>query len=139
MATANETQPQIPDAELAEAPETFRMADRRRSPRVRLVMPGKIFRRLTQQYVAVQSRDVSAASGSTSESGGNGGALLEVETKRGMQVGEIVDIALAMAPGAVVSSSSMLSAVVVRAKSIDETRQQVAIRYLARAAVAKAA
>ncbi|MBY0261841.1 MAG: hypothetical protein K2Q20_05830 [Phycisphaerales bacterium] len=134
------TSPYVPDAEISDAgagngPESFRLADRRTAPRVRMVLPGKIFRRLTQQYVPAQSRDVSGPM----IGGGEGGALLEVETKRGLQVGEILDIALAMSPGAVVSSSAMLSAVVVRSSAIDQTRQRVAIRYLGRAAMAKAA
>ncbi|GEM_PF-2548713 len=133
--------PRLPDAEIrddaaaTDGNEHFRLADRRGSPRVRMALPGKIFRRLTQQYVPAQSRDVSGPS----VGGGEGGALLEVETKRGLQVGEILDIALAMSPGAVVSSAAMLSAVVVRSTAIDSARQRVAIRYLGRAAMAKAA
>lgn len=93
--------------------------DRRKHRRFRVMRPGKVFRRATQQYQSVESRDLSFS-----------GALLSIVTVTPYQVGEIVDLGLAMNKATVMPSKSLLQGVVVRAEAIAQGRQEVAVRYI---------
>ncbi len=108
--------------------EPIPIGDRRRHKRFRVQRAGKVFRRSTQQYLPAGSRDLSF-----------GGALLEIESERGVGIGEIIDVGLAMSSKAVVPSASLLRGIVVRAEAIGEHRQLVAVRYLHREGLAEAA
>lgn len=102
--------------------------DRRSHRRFGVARPGKLFRRASQQYVPGTSRDLSF-----------GGALLEVESERAFTAGEILDVGLALNKKAVVPSTNLLHAIVVRSQTIGEQRQLVAVRYLHREPVSAAA
>lgn len=126
-ATHNEPQNDAaPDHELSSGP--IPIGDRRRHKRFNVHRPGKVYRRSTQQYVPAGSRDLSF-----------GGALLEIDSERGIDVGEIIDVGLAMSSKAVVPSASLLRGIVVRSESLGEKRQLVAVRYLHREGLAEAA
>jgi PilZ domain len=105
-------------------------ADRRRHMRFRVQRPGKVFHRSAQMYTPATSVDLSFA-----------GALLNVHApaERPYQIGEIVDVGLALSPTAVVPSSALLQGVVVRASAVDEGVQQIAVRYVHAAGVEPAA
>lgn len=103
----------------------FAAADRRRNKRFPVARPGKAFRRATQQYAAVMSRNLSV-----------GGALLEVQTARPIGVGELMDVAIAFRDRPVLQSESLVSAIVTRADPVSEGRQTVAVRYIEPVAMA---
>jgi hypothetical protein len=94
-------------------------ADRRKHRRFRVARPGKVFRRATQQYQSVESRDLSFS-----------GALLSIVTLTPYREGEIVDVGIALTKNSVMPSKSLVQGVVVRASEIDHGRQEVAIRYI---------
>ena len=102
--------------------------DRRSHRRFDVQRPGKVFRRANQQYVPVCSRDLSF-----------GGALLEVESERGFNVGEVLDVGIALTQQAVVPSAALIRGIVVRSFAVGEHRQLVAVRYLHRESMAAAA
>ena len=110
------------------APGHSELNDRRSHRRFDVQRPGKVFRRSNQQYVPASSRDLSF-----------GGALLEVESERGFNVGEVLDVGIALTQKAVVPSAALLRAVVVRSHAVGEHRQLVAVRYLHREPVSAAA
>ena len=110
------------------APGHSELNDRRSHRRFDVQRPGKVFRRSNQQYVPASSRDLSF-----------GGALLEVESERGFNVGEVLDVGIALTQKAVVPSAALLRAVVVRSHAVGEHRQLVAVRYLHREPVSTAA
>lgn len=120
--------PFLPDAEQNEAPVSYHIHDRRKHRRFNVERPGKVLRRSTQKYVAARSADLSFT-----------GARLEVDSERPFEVGEIVDIGLALTRKAVMPTTDLIRGIVVRTSAIDGQRQSVAIRYLHREAVAKAA
>lgn len=120
--------PFLPDAEQNEPPASYHIHDRRRHRRFKVERPGKVFRRSTQKYVSARSADLSFT-----------GALLEVESERAFQIGEIIDIGLALTNKAVMPATDLIRGIVVRTTQLDAHRQSVAIRYLHREAVAKAA
>lgn len=103
----------------------FAAADRRRNKRFAVARPGKAFRRSTQQYAAVISRNLSV-----------GGALLEVQTERPIGVGELMDVAIAFRDRPVLQSESLISAIVTRAEPVSGGRQTVAVRYIEPVAMA---
>ena len=110
------------------APGHSELNDRRSHRRFDVQRPGKVFRRSNQQYVPASSRDLSF-----------GGALLEVESERGFNVGEVLDVGIALTQKAVVPSAALLRGVVVRSHAVGEHRQLVAVRYLHREPVSAAA
>jgi len=116
------------ERELHATPVYSDINDRRSHRRFTVSRPGKVFRRTSQQYVPVSSRDLSF-----------GGALLEIESDRGFGVGEILDIGLSLKNTAVVASASLIPGMVVRSFAVGEHRQLIAVRYLQREAIAKAA
>lgn len=118
----------VPDAEMTDAAPNFRISDRRSHKRFGVKRPGKVFRRSTQQFVGAVSRDLSW-----------GGAMLEIDCERPFSVGEVIDVALALGTGTVVSSQSLLSAIVVRSTPIAQHRHAIAVRYLTRQPAAQAA
>lgn len=93
--------------------------ERRRHRRFKVERPGKLFRRNTQQFAAVRSCDLSFS-----------GARLEVDSARPFSVGELVDLGLSMSKSAVVPSTSLVNAIVVRAVALGDTRQAIAVRYI---------
>ena len=93
--------------------------ERRKHRRFHVERPGKVFRRTSQQFAAARSCDLSFS-----------GALLEVESARPFNIGEIVDLGLAMSGGSVVPASCLVQAIVVRATAIDEARHTIAVRYI---------
>ena len=111
-----------------DAPSHSELNDRRTHRRFDVQRPGKVFRRSNQQYVPANSRDLSF-----------GGALLEVESERGFNVGEVLDVGIALTQKAVVPSAALLRGVVVRSHAVGEHRQLVAIRYLHREPISAAA
>ena len=102
--------------------------DRRKHRRFNVARPGKVFRRATQQFAAAQSRDLSF-----------GGALLEVESPRLFNVGEIVELGLTLRGSAVVDSKSLVQGIVVRVRQVDPLRQSIAVRYINPGALKRAA
>lgn len=109
-----------PDAEQpSAAPRTWVNQDRRKQRRFSVARSGKLFRRATQQFTPVKSRDLSFS-----------GALLEAETPRPFAVGELIDVGIAMGKESLVPSSCMVQAIVVRTTPIDKDRQAVAVRYV---------
>lgn len=100
-------------------------AERRRNKRFSVARPGKAFRRSTQQYAPITSRNLSV-----------GGALLEVQTQRPIGVGELVDVAIAFRERPVLQSESLVSAIVTRAEPVQDGRQTVAVRYIEPVAMA---
>lgn len=108
--------------------------DRRAHRRFAVARAGKVFRRSTQQFISASSVDVSYS-----------GALVEISQSeqpghaRGMSVGELVDVGLAVGKRAVMPSASLLQGMVVRVDPGAEGRQRVAIRYLHAGPAAKAA
>lgn len=117
-----------PDSE--QGPYVFPVdtADRRKHRRFRVSRPGKVFRRATQQFQSVESRDLSFS-----------GALLSIVTLTPYKEGEIVDVGIAMTKSSVMPQKSLVQGVVVRASDIDHGRQEVAIRYIQPSALQKAA
>ncbi len=102
--------------------------DRRSHRRFDVQRPGKVFRRAAQQYVPASSRDLSFC-----------GALLEIESERAFNVGEVIDVGIALTQKAVVPSAALVRGTVVRSHAIGEHRQLVAVRYLHRESIAAAA
>lgn len=94
-------------------------SDRRKHRRFTVSRPGKVFRRSTQQFQSIESKDLSYS-----------GALLTVVTLTAYTVGEIVDVAVATSKAGVLPMKSMLQGVVVRAGEIELGKQLVAVRYL---------
>ena len=94
-------------------------ADRRRDRRFAVERPGKIFRRATQQYAPVTTRNLSL-----------GGALLDVDAERPFASGELVELAVAFSDRALVPSSSLVRAIVTRVHPNARGRQTVAVRYI---------
>ncbi len=115
-------------SDTTDAPAHNEINDRRSHRRFDVQRPGKVFRRANQQYVPVNSRDLSF-----------GGALLEVESERGFDVGEVFDVGIALTQQAVVPSAALIRGIVVRSFAIGEHRQLVAVRYLHRESIAAAA
>ncbi len=116
------------DAERTETRPHDDVKDRRTCKRFSVQRPGKVFRRAAQQYAPVTSRDLSF-----------GGALLEVESERGFNVGEVLDVGIALTQQAIVPSAALVSGIVVRSHAIGEHRQLVAVRYLHRESMSVAA
>ena len=116
------------DAEQAEPRPHDDVHDRRTHRRFGVQRPGKVFRRAAQQYAPVTSRDLSF-----------GGALLEIESERGFNVGEVIEVGIALTRQAIVPSAALLSGIVVRSHAIGEHRQLVAVRYLHREQMSVAA
>jgi hypothetical protein len=116
------------DAEATEPRPHDDVNDRRSHRRFGVQRPGKIFRRAGQQYVPAISRDLSF-----------GGALLEVESERAFNVGEVLDVGIALTQKAVVPSAALVRGIVVRSHAVGEHRQLVAVRYLHREPVSQAA
>lgn len=104
-------------AATAAAPMTGRR-DRRRHPRRVVVRPCKVFRPLTQRYVAAHTRDAS-----------RGGVSLEIDAARPLSVGERVGVGIAWSDTAVIAHVSLAEGVVVRTEEIGPDRQRVAVRY----------
>ena len=102
--------------------------DRRSHKRFNVDRPGKIFRAANRQFVPACSRDLSY-----------GGALLEVETERTFNEGEVLEVGLALNSRAVVPSSGLIRGIVVRSHALGEQRQLVAVRYLHREGLQAAA
>jgi hypothetical protein len=107
---------------------TLTNADRRRHKRFSVARPGKLFRRSTQQFSPVITRNLSFS-----------GALLEIESDRPFNTGELIELAVSFRPQAVVPSTSLIKAIVVRTHRLDVGRQAVAVRYIQPAALAAAA
>jgi hypothetical protein len=103
-------------------------ADRRSHKRFSVSRPGKLFRRSTQQYAPVVTRNLSFS-----------GALLEVDGHRPFNQGELIDLAVSLRNQALVPDSSMVKAIVTRAEAPVEGRQTVAVRYIQPAGLAAAA
>lgn len=118
----------VPDSERDVYVFPTDMSDRRKHRRFRVARPGKVFRRATQQYQSVESRDLSFS-----------GALLSIVTLTPYREGEIVDVGIALTKNSVMPSKSLVQGVVVRAAPIDHGRQEVAIRYIQPATLQKAA
>lgn len=102
--------------------------DRRRHVRFGVARPAKVFRRAAQRYEAAASCDLSF-----------GGARLEVRTGRAFEVGEIIDLGVALRDDALLRSPTLLRAVVLRARPLGPDRHEVALRYIHRDPVALAA
>ncbi len=109
-------------------PTSSEINDRRSHRRFHVQRPGKVFRPASKQYVPASSLDLSF-----------GGALLEVESERSFDVGEVLDVGLALTQKAVVPSSALIRGIVVRSTALGEQRQLVAVRYLHRESAAAAA
>jgi hypothetical protein len=109
------------DPEQDPTPNHSDLNDRRIYRRFGLQRPGKVHRRSSQQFFQVHSRDLSF-----------GGALMEVESDRPFQVGEVLDVGISFANKAVIPAATMVGGVVVRCSALDERRQLVAVRYLHR-------
>lgn len=116
------------DSEAADARPHGDLNDRRSHRRFGVQRPGKVFRRAAQQYAPVTSRDLSF-----------GGALLEIESERGFNVGEVIDVGIALTQKAIVPSAALVRGIVVRSHAIGEHRQLVAVRYLHREPMSAAA
>lgn len=94
-------------------------ADRRRDKRFTIERPGKIFRRATQQYAPLTTRNLSI-----------GGALLDVDAERPFASGELIELTVAFNDRALVPSSSLVRAIVTRVQPASRGRQTVAVRYI---------
>lgn len=116
------------DSEAADARSPGDLNDRRTHKRFGVQRSGKVFRRAAQQYAPVTTRDLSF-----------GGALLEIESERGFNVGEVIDVGIALTQQAIVPSAALVSGIVVRSHAIGEHRQLVAVRYLHREPMSAAA
>jgi hypothetical protein len=103
-------------------------AERRQHKRFPIARPGKIFRRSTQQYAAIVTRNLSAS-----------GALLEIESERPFGPGELLDLAVAFRSQPVVSAASLTRAIVVHTRALGDRRQAVAVRYIQPEPIAAAA
>jgi hypothetical protein len=101
--------------------------DRRSHRRFPVGRPGKLFRRSTQQYAPVTTRNLSF-----------GVALLAVEVERPFMTGEIIDLGISFGPQPVVPAERLIHAIVTRVERLDSGRQNVAVRYLQVAAAAAA-
>lgn len=100
--------------------------ERRRSARETVDRPCKVFRPATQRYAAARTRDISSS-----------GALLEIESARPLRLGERLDVAVSWTRTAVLPSSSLMEAKVVRVRDLGRHRHAVALEF-AEAAVAAA-
>lgn len=97
----------------------FSGLNRRKHHRFGLVRSSKVFRRASNTFVPAVTVNLSV-----------GGALIETAAARPFEVGEIIDLGVAFRGVAAVEQASMQQAIVVRAASIDDRRQTVAVRYL---------
>ena len=98
--------------------------DRRRHKRFDVARHGKLFRRLTQQYASITTRNLSYS-----------GALIEVAADRPFNVGELIDLGICFNRSAavVVNSQALLRGIVTRVEpspAPDNTRQTIAVRYI---------
>lgn len=117
-----------PDAEQSEPSGPEYGSDRRRHKRFAMERPGKVFRRASQRYEPAATRDLSF-----------GGALLEVTSERGFDVGEIVDVGVALRDRPLLRSPTLMRGLVVRTRQTAPGRHEIALRYLHRDAVNAAA
>lgn len=104
------------------ASEAIPPADRRRHKRFNVERAGKLFRRATQKYEPLRTRNLSFS-----------GALLELEPSRPLGVGELVDLAIAFRPTPLVESGSLVRAIVTRVEPVGAPgngKQTVAVRYV---------
>ncbi|MFN7020855.1 MAG: PilZ domain-containing protein [Phycisphaerales bacterium] len=114
-----------------EPPPTFPFAghdDRRDHKRYLVARPGKIFRRSTQLYAPMTTRNLSV-----------GGALVAVEADRPFSVGELIDVGISYGRHQVVPAEQLVKAIVVRVERLEPGRQNLALRYLQPVGAANAA
>ncbi len=102
--------------------------DRRCHKRFHVARPGKLFRRSTQQYAAVVTRNLSF-----------GGALLAVEAERAFTIGELIDLGITFGRHQVVPANKLMQGVVTRVERLEPGRQNVAVRYIQPMVLAEAA
>jgi hypothetical protein len=107
---------------------TLANADRRSHKRFAVSRPGKLFRRSTQQFTPVVTRNLSFS-----------GALLEVGGDRPFNTGELIELAVSLRNQALLPGASMVKAIVTRADAPVDGRQIVAVRYVQPARLAAAA
>jgi hypothetical protein len=110
----------LPDTELA--PATTKLTsfeDRRCHKRFLIARPGKLFRRNTQQYSPITTRNLSF-----------GGALLAVAAERPFAVGELVDLGITYGRHQVVPTNQLVQGIVVRVERLEPGRQNLAVRYI---------
>lgn len=103
-------------------------AERRRHARYQLARPCKVRDCRTLVFSPGMTADVSA-----------GGALLKIDRVRPIQIGDVLDVAVAWTPNAVLGSDSMVRAIVRRVSPIDPYHQSVAVEFEARPAAMRAA
>lgn len=102
--------------------------DRRCHKRFPVARPGKIFRRMTQQYSPITTRNLSFS-----------GALMAVEAERPFSVGELVELGVSFGRDPIVPATRLVQGIVTRVERLDPGRQNIAIRYIQPAALAAAA
>lgn len=102
--------------------------DRRCHKRFLVARPGKVFRRSTQQYAPVTTRNLSF-----------GGALLAVEAERPFVVGELIDLGISYGRHEVVPANKLVRGIVVRVEKLQPGRQNLAVRYIQPVGVAQVA
>ncbi|MCC6322981.1 MAG: PilZ domain-containing protein [Phycisphaerales bacterium] len=102
--------------------------DRRGHKRFLVARPGKIFRRSTQQYAPMTTRNLSF-----------GGALVAVEADRPFSVGEIIDVGVSYGRHQVVPTDKLVRGIVVRVERLEPGRQNLAVRYIQPVGAAAAA
>lgn len=117
-----------PDHELPDPDAPRPSGERRRHKRFGVERPGKVFRRTSQRYEPAATLDLSF-----------GGARLRVESERGFEVGEIVDVGVALKDRPLLRSPALVRGLVVRARTLAPGRQEIALRYLHREGVEQAA
>lgn len=92
--------------------------DRRASKRFCVARQGKLFRSAAMEYAGATTVDIS-----------QGGMLLDVKSRRRVEVGEEVRVGVAGPGGSVVRERSMLPARVVRVSGGGDSSQRVAVCY----------
>ena len=110
-----------PPVQHADEPDSlaFRGPNRRGHHRFPLIRASKVYRPSSSTFVPARTVNLSI-----------GGALVEAASTRPFEVGEVVEIGVALRGAALVREPAMVEAVVVRVSPAQGDRQAVALRYL---------
>lgn len=109
-------------------PQTLRIPDRRRHPRLTLMRPCKVGTHGACRFAFARTRDVSRS-----------GAMLEMDLERPLNPGDRIDLAVAWRDEPVLPSTALIEAKVIRVLPTGKpNRHAVAVEFQ-RAAMAQAA
>lgn len=98
--------------------------NRRRHERTAVTRPAKVYHAGSARYLSGYTRDVSA-----------GGALLEVDSPRAIEVGDMIEVVVAWHDRALLSAADLVKARVTRVLRTDTPRQYVGVAFESAGAV----